>query len=196
MDRKSSVEIWKDIEGYEGLYQVSNLGRVKSLGNNKTRKEKILKGIKERGDYLKVILCKEGNRKHFKVHRLVASAFIPNYNNLPQVNHKDEDKNNNRVDNLEWCDCKYNINYGSHNKRMIKANSIPIIQFSKTGEFIHKWDSAREAEKELGIDKGNICSCLKGRYKTAGNYKWEYADDYERIPFNVFNLTIYRKKVA
>ena len=198
MDRKSSVEIWKDIEGYEGLYQVSNLGRVKSLGNGSSNnsKERILKSYKNNNGYLRVFLCKEQIRKIYLVHRLVASAFIPNTDNLPQVNHIDEDKTNNRVDNLEWCDIKYNSNYGSRIERVSKANSISILQFTKNGEFVRRWDSAREVERELGIKHSNITSCLKGRYKKAGNYVWCYEKDYELIPFNVFNLTIYRKKVA
>ena len=90
-------EEYRDIKGYEGLYQVSNLGRVKSLGNNKSKKEKILSGYPSTGGYLQVILCKNNKKKPFSIHRLVAQAFIPNVNNYPQVNHKDEDKTNNKV---------------------------------------------------------------------------------------------------
>ena len=193
MDRKSSVEIWKDIEGYEGLYQVSNLGRVKSL---KFGKERIFKGTKNEGGYLQVTLYKEEKIKKYCIHRLVAQSFIPNPNNLPEINHIDEIKANNRVENLEWCDRKYNINYGSHNERMIKTNSIPILQFSKTGDFIKKWDSGTQIERELGFDNGNICSCCKEKLKLAYGYKWGYEKDYERIPFNVFDIELYRKKVA
>ena len=115
------VEIWKDIEGYEGLYEVSSYGRVRSLGQfvnhnfggNAYRKGRLLKpGLGSRG-YLSVTLCKNGIRKIYTVHRLVAQAFIPNINNLPIINHKDEDRTNNSVDNLEWCDYKYNVNYGN-----------------------------------------------------------------------------------
>ena len=120
-------EIWKDIPGYEGLYQVSNTGKVKSLNYMKTRKEKILKPRKEGKGYLKITLSKEGEKKDFKIHRLVASVFIPNPNNLPQINHIDECKTNNNVENLEWCDNRYNSNYGTHTQRMAKAKSMSVI---------------------------------------------------------------------
>ena len=101
-------EIWKDIKGYEGLYQVSNLGNIKSIRTNKNLLfEENYKG------YLRVSLCKNGKHKHYKVHRLVGIAFIPNEYNLPQINHKDENKHNNAIDNLEWCDNWYNNHYGS-----------------------------------------------------------------------------------
>ena len=167
-------EIWKDIEGYEGLYQVSNMGRVKSLGNNKTRKEKILKSSKSNRGYLVVHLYKEGKVKGYSIHRLVTSAFIPNPNNLPQVNHKDEDKTNNRVDNLEYCDSKYNLNYGTRTERITIANSIPILQFNLDGEFIKKWDSIIQVERELGFNHSSINMCCKGKYKNAYGYWWCY----------------------
>lgn len=185
-------EIWKDIKGYEGLYQVSNLGRVKSLGNGKSNnsKVKILKPCKNKDGYFLITLSKNNKKKSYRINRLVASAFIPNPNNLTQVNHKDEDKTNNRVDNLEWCDSKYNTNYGTRNKRISK----PIIQFTKNGEFVRKWDSATQVEKELSIKQQNISKCCGEKIKSAYNYKWGYADDYERIPFKVFDLEIYRKR--
>jgi hypothetical protein len=190
-------EIWKGIEGYENLYQISSEGRVKSLGNNKNRKEKILNGRKNRGGYLIVSLCKEGKGKNYLIHRLVANAFLPNPNNLPEVNHKDENPKNNCVENLEWCDRYYNNNYGKHNEKIAKAKSIPVIQFSKTGDFIRRWNSAKEVEMELGFDSSSVTACCKGkRYKSVGGFKWGYADDYERIPFKVFDLEIYEKKVA
>ena len=115
-------EIWIDIKGYEGLYQVSNLGRVKSLSKyagNSLRKEKILKNYKDKDGYVKVILCKNNKTRFLSIHRLIAEAFIPNPDNLPQINHKDECKSNNSIDNLEWCSCKYNINYGNRTKKAI-----------------------------------------------------------------------------
>lgn len=114
------MEEWRDIKGYEGIYQVSNLGRVKSLGNGKKRKEKILKQQKTGRwkNYYKVILFKNGIPKTKKIHRLVAEAFIPNPNNYPCVNHKDENPSNNFVENLEWCSYEYNNNYGTKNKRV------------------------------------------------------------------------------
>lgn len=122
-------EFWKDIKGYEGFYQVSNLGRVKSLakyqkGNGGSifwRKETILKPANSGRGYLMVVLIKNKKRKSYILHRLVADAFIPNPYNLPQVNHKDENKTNNVVSNLEWCDNKYNSNYGTRNIRIIQT---------------------------------------------------------------------------
>ena len=108
-------EVWKDIEGYEGLYQISNFGKVFSFKSNK-----ILKPFNDKKGYLKIELRKENRRKIYFLHRLVAMCFIENKNNLPYVNHKDENKHNNRVENLEWCTCKYNNNYGTRNSRISK----------------------------------------------------------------------------
>lgn len=184
------MEIWKDIEGYEGIYMISSKGRVKSL---KFGKEKILKSGKDSCGYLFVYLYKNGKVKSFKVHRLVAQAFLDNPNNLPEVNHKDEDKTNNKVENIEYCDRSYNLNYGSRNERTAKALSIPILQFSKTDEFIRRWNGIREASRELEIKHSSISSCCKGKLKSAYGYKWGYEKDYERIPFKVFDLEIYKK---
>jgi hypothetical protein len=193
------MEIWRDIEGYEGLYQVSNMGRVKSLERNVVKgkgglykiEEKILKSGKHSGGYLYVCLYNEGKIKYYTIHRLVANAFIPNPNNFPQVNHKDEDKTNNRVENLEWCDRKYNCNYGTHNERMAKSRSKPVLQFTKEGYFIKKWESAKEVERELGISNSNITACCKGKIKTAYGFVWMYA------VINGFEIDITKlKKVA
>ena len=111
-------EEWRDIKGYEGKYQVSNLGRVKSLKDSKENyREKILSNSTDTRGYSNVNLYKNGKRKLFKVHRLVAEAFIDNSNSYPLVNHKDENKQNNRVENLEWCTHEYNINYGTRSQR-------------------------------------------------------------------------------
>ena len=187
------MEIWKDIKGYEGSYQVSNLGRVKSL---KYQKNRILKTILHNNNYYFVTLCNKDNCKNYSVHRLVAQAFIPNPNNYPVVNHKDEDKSNNKADNLEWCTIEYNNNYGNHNKRVAVSNHIPILQFSKEDYLIKRWNSITEAAKELGINITNINNCLRHRSKTSAGYIWGYEKDYEKIPFKVFDLEIYRKKVA
>lgn len=118
-------EIWKDIKGYEGLYQVSNYGRVKSLkgtGNGIRKKDDIIiLSFRNSNGYNRVHLMKNGKEQNIYVHRLVAEAFIPNPNNYPIVNHKDEDKSNNNVNNLEWCTHKYNVNYGTATERMSKT---------------------------------------------------------------------------
>lgn len=191
------VEIWRDIEGYENLYQVSNFGRVKSLGNGKSHnynlcKERILKNDIKHG-YQRVSLCKNGKCKHFFVHRLVAFAFIPNTNNYPIINHKDEIKTNNFVDNLEWCDCKYNSNYGTLRERlsnimkgkkmsqeaiekMVNANSKPILQLTKNDEIICKWKSGAEIKRVLGFEPAAISKVCLGKQKTSYGYKWKFAD--------------------
>lgn len=174
MDKE--IEIWKDIPNYEGLYQVSNWGQVKSLSYNKTGKEKIMKPSKDKNGYLHVNLYKDGKRKSFLVHRLVAMTFIPNLENLPIINHKDEDKQNNHVDNLEFCTHEYNLNYGTRNNRMSQAKKIPILQYTKQGVFIREWDSATDVEKELNISQGDISKCCNNNRKSAGKFIWRYKE--------------------
>lgn len=166
-------EIWKNIKGCPE-YMVSNLGRVKSL---KHGKEKILSQCITRRGYLSVPFYNEnGYRKQHSVHRLVCEAFLSNPNNLPEVNHKDEIKTNNCVDNLEWCDRKYNSNYGTSKKKISKAHSKPVIQYTKDRYILKIWESAIQAEQELNIK--HISECCKGGYKTAGGYKWQYVEHY------------------
>ena len=140
-------EIWKDVKGYEGLYQISNLGRVKSLRYNKSQKEKILKAGSGTHGYQLVVLCKKGKHKTTLIHRAVAYTFIPNPNNFPDVNHKDENKSNNCVENLEWCTKKYNQNYGNRNKKCSEIMGKQVEVF-KDGISFGLFKSVRELEKK------------------------------------------------
>ena len=166
-------EVWKDVSGYEGLYQVSDKGRIKSL---KFRKERILKPGRDTCGYLHVILWKNGRKKLCKVHRLVAKVFISNPDNLPMINHKDENPSNNRVENLEWCSAKYNINYGTRTQRQVEKLSKPVLQYTLDGELIREWKSTMDVQRNLGYSHGNISSCCTGRYKSANGFNWKYKD--------------------
>lgn len=179
-------EVWKDVVGYEGLYQVSNMGRVKSLSriglNGNRLKERLLKPRPKAFGYLLVCLYKQGNCKNFLIHRLVAEAFIPNPNNYPQINHKDEVTYNNVVSNLEWCTCKYNINYGSHNERANKSKvngkgSKAVLQFDLNGNFIKEYPSTSEIGRQLNFVISNISRCCNGLRKTANGYIWKYKNE-------------------
>ena len=176
-------EIWKDVKGYEGLYQVSNLGNVKSLKRvvphkmtgSRTIPEKILKLISDGSGYLYVSLSKDGKKKNPKVHRLVAESFIPNPDNLPQVNHIDEDKSNNRVDNLEWVTSLDNLNHSNVIEKGHSSRRKKVIQKSFDGRVIAIYTSITEAVKEIGVGNHSLISmCCSGKRKSAYNYLWEY----------------------
>ena len=153
-------EIWKDIKGYEGLYQISNKGRVKSLrrairvaeklGGFRVKGERILLHDVGKFGYHRVHLLKNHKGKHLLVHRLVADAFIDNPMNLPQINHKDENKGNNVVSNLEWCTAKYNSNYGDRTERTAVAKFIPVSVFDMEGQLVQDFESLKEAEQLIG----------------------------------------------
>lgn len=174
-------EIWKDIEGYENLYRISNIGRVQRVTSGR-----ILRSYDVHLGYLQVHLCKDGKVKNMLVHRLVAMAFIPNTDNLPVVNHKDRNPSNNKVDNLEWCTQEYNSKYADAQIRKGISRRKPIIQLSLNGEFIREWESATIASKELGISEGSIWYAANNtpykRYgkqyylNQAGGYKWKYKE--------------------
>lgn len=168
-------EIWKEVEGYQDYY-VSNLGRVKST---KFGKERILKSHKNHDGYMCVGLSFNSKVKTYKVHRLVAKAFIPNPAGLPCINHKDEIKTDNHVENLEWCSVQYNNLYGTAIQRM-KATQIkrgilrPIRQLTLEGEVIATYPSISEAVRSSGMSLGRIMGYLRGTIKNPRKYKWEY----------------------
>lgn len=168
------IEIWKDIDD---RYSVSNLGRVKS---NYANKERILRPYKNADGYFMVDLRHGGKRRSVRVHRLVAEAFIdnPNPELFNEVNHKDEDKTNNRMDNLEWCDTKYNCNYGTRNIRKAENCQKPVCSVDKYGNVVH-YKSRKEAAETLGISPENISKVLSPKFKnnkTAGGLLWFYDD--------------------
>lgn len=180
------MEIWKDIKDYEGLYQVSNYGMVSSLNYKRTGKTNVLRNNEIRGGYLYVYLHKNGKRKMFLVHRLVAQAFIPNLFDEHQVNHKDENKHNNfcgtpendfNDGNLEWCSSSYNINYGTRIERVVEKmtngkQSKPILQLTKNGELVREWPSIQEAGRN-GFEPGNVVNCCRGKLKSHKGYLWK-----------------------
>ena len=184
------VEVWKDVPGYEGYYAVSNLGRVKSLertiqndgnlGQNKLSKysERIMKPGKRKKGYLGINLTRNCKTRAFLVHRLVAEAFIPNPQNLPFINHKDENKQNNRVENLEWCTNKYNVNYGSWKEKQSiahinqKYSSKPVVQLDKNNVVVATYPSIAEAERQTAVK--HISCVVRGVRKSAGGYFWRF----------------------
>lgn len=186
-------EIWKPIKGFEGLYEVSNLGRVKSLP--KTRlinkhavwhiPEKIMSPQERRHGYLAVFLYngikRENGRcgKPYSVHRLVAEAFIPNPENKSEVNHIDENKQNNRADNLEWCTHKENSNAGTRGRRIGDkhingCDAKPVAQYTLDGEYVTTYPSLSEVQRQKGWSESNISSCCRGKYKKAYGFVWKY----------------------
>lgn len=201
------MEIWKDIKGCEGLFQASTEGRIKRVetaivtkrGVKQVYKEKIYKPWVALDGYTRIVLPRRFH-KTVLVHKLIAETFIPIPTELEQyigtqklqVNHKDEDKTNNNVENLEWCSAKYNSNYGTRNERMgaklkgrkpsdatikasVEASSKQVYQYTKDGELIAIYKSVVEASKNvIGVYSTNICHCCNGKLKTTGGYKWSY----------------------
>ena len=179
------MEIWKDVPEYEGRYQISNMGRIKSLdryarvggGSVRFVQGGIIKPIRCKNGYLEAPFSKNGIREVFLLHRLVAQLFIPNPNGLPQINHKDENLSNNSYENLEWCTAKYNANYGTRNRRYAEKVMKPVNQYDLKGKFIKKWIGAIVAELELGIHGESIARCCMGKQRAAKGYTWKYVEE-------------------
>ena len=178
-------EIWKDIEEYEGLYQVSNYGNIKAFYYKGKRHQTLLRKSVGKLGYEMVGLNKNGVHKTFTVHRLVAQAFIPNPDNKPCIDHINTNKTDNRVNNLKWCTQKENINnpitletWGeTHNKNKIGKNSRRhkvIHQYSKEGVFIKEWYGSLEIKRDLGLCDTVVRDCCRGKQKTAGGFIWKY----------------------
>lgn len=202
-------EIWKQIKGYEGLYQVSNFGRVISLDYMRKKETRIMVPCKKPSGYLYVTLSKNGKRKNLYIHRIVAEAFMPNPENLPQVNHRDENKSNNFAGtpennftdgNLEWCDSKYNNNYGTKPERLKgkainrKSISKEVIQLSGEGYFIKEFPSQQEAARQLGFNCNNSVSgcCLEKQTNVCGYifiFKSDYSEEYVKKRVGMYKYT-------
>ena len=193
----TDIEIWKtavyDGELYEGLYKVSNLGKILSLDYNGTGKSKLMNPSANTDGYLRVNLWKNGNPKTCYVHRLIAETFLENPEGKPCINHKiqgDEGKKINMVifnedgsinkekTTIEWVTAKENNDYGTHNERVAKANtngkkSKPVLQFTLEGEFVREWPSLSECDRN-GFNKSNISACCRGIYKSMYGFLWMY----------------------
>ena len=173
------IEEWRDIKGYEGLYQVSNTGKVRSLNYHLTGKTKILRPAKSKKGYLQLHLSKNGQVTNFKVHRIVADTFLSNPLNLTEINHKDENKTNNNVDNLEWCSREYNVNYGTRNQtvseRLTNRTDLskPVLQFTKTGVLVNEYQSTQEASRN-GFTGSLVVRCCNGERHTHRGFMWKY----------------------
>lgn len=182
-------EIWKPVVGYEGFYEVSNIGRVRSLarivecndGRKRKLKTRILRQPCAPSGYYMVTLHKNGKQKSGLVHRLVCEAFIPNPLGKVEVNHKDENSKNNNATNLEWVTAKENNNYGTRKKRarkaIVEAQGRAVRQLSRDGELVAEYESLSAACNATGTHVPNIVKCAKGIYKTAGGYIWKYKDE-------------------
>lgn len=180
MELEEAIEIWKNVDGYENIYEVSNKGNIRRIGKEKNRKLNM-----NRDGYLLVNLYKNGVSKRLLVHRLVAKAFLPNPNNLPQVNHKDGAKSNNHIENLEWCTASENIihTYQKLNRKGLSINqkrleespnAKAINQYDLKGNFIKRWGCIKEATIQMKISNGMISKCCNNKRKTAGGYIWKF----------------------
>lgn len=166
------MEEWKDVVGYEGLYKVSNYGNLFSC-----RRGIVMKQTTTKKGYLSCGLCVGGKQKIHAVHRVVASAFLPNPYNLPQVNHKDECKTNNRVENLEWCTDEYNRHYGTTVEKAAKGHYKKVDQYALDGKLIRTWDGISVAADTLGVSRTHITDCCKGGLNKTGGFMWKYHEE-------------------
>ena len=198
----TDIEQWRtavyDGIVYEGLYKVSNLGKILSLNYRNTGKAELRTPFDNGYGYLQVCLSKNKEEKKCYVHRLVAETFLPNPENLPEVNHKDEDKTNNFVflnedgsvdkekSNLEWKNHRDNCNHGTRNERVAKALSKRVIQLSLSGDLIREWESTRECARN-GFNHGAVWRCCNGKLPHYKGFRWMYAEDYKEKQFNEFS---------
>lgn len=180
-NNSQEIEEWRSIEGYEELYEVSSLGRVRSCdrfvnsnGGTRLHKGKVLKPGMDRVGYLHVFLCKDGKPTYFLVHRLVLEAFNGKIPEGMQVNHIDEDKSNNSLNNLNLMTPKENTNWGTGIERKAKSQSKPVLQYDIEGNFLAEFEGQHDAERKLGICHENISSCCRGRIKTTHGYIFRY----------------------
>ena len=178
------IDEWRDVVGFEGLYLVSDQGEIKSIERRKTNNggtqfvnERIRVLTPDRDGYLKVCLSKNGHHYVKSVHRLVAEAFIPNPYNLPVINHINEDKQDNRVKNLEWCTVQHNTMHGTGRIRTAMKQGRAVIQLDMHDNIIDEFYSMGVASKTTGIPQPNIFKVCNGERNTAGGYKWRYKDD-------------------
>ena len=191
------TEIWKPVVGWENLYEVSNLGNIRTLHY---KKPYLMHPTVDQKGYMRISFVAPNTKKYkrYGVHRVVAEAFIPNPEKLPQINHKDEDKTNNHIDNLEWCTGKYNCNYGKHNDK-IRASRVgmklsnshianlrkvrteiagkAVIQLSQNGDVINRFNSISEASRCTGVSISSISHTCNGRSKMGCGYVWEFTND-------------------
>lgn len=178
------MEQWKDIEGFEGYYQVSNLGRIMSLdrevdgksGGVRIIKGKVLKPDVNRGGYLQINLSKGNKQKKFSVHRLVYTAFCGEIPEGMQINHLDEDKTNNRLENLNLMTSKENVNFGTRTERAAKSKSKPVIALDEDGNVVLEFPSIVEGQRN-GYDSGSLCNCCRGKLKTHRGLRWRYKEE-------------------
>ena len=176
--------MWVDIYGYEGLYQINEIGEIKSLerkteNNRTTYKERILKQHLTKYGYYKVHLFKDGENKTFLVHRLVAEHFLSNPNHLTQVNHLDENKQNNHYKNLQWVSPKDNCNYGTRNERISKSKNKKVRQYDKKRKLLQEFESLTEASKLTGASLSHMSQVCNGQRKTCGGFIWKFTEDNE-----------------